>query len=397
MNRLKDILRGLASLRLTVVLFALSMVLILAGTLAQTQEGVWSVVDRYFRSVYIAIPFQLFVPEKVARIPGVLPFPGGLTLGVLLFVNLLGAHLMRFSFSWRRAGMIITHAGVLLLLVGEFVTGAFAKEGNMSIAEGSSANYIEDRRSCELAVVDPSDPSNDLVVVVPGDLLAEAGGGTGAPITHGMLPFSVRVVEWLPNSRLLGPMQASRSQLARATAGAGTRVAVSSVAVANGVDGADTDIPAAYIELARGETLLGTYLVTPWLTAPQSVDVGGKRYEIALRFERGYRPYTLSLVDFRHDRFVGTEVARNFSSLVRLSDPANGVDREVLISMNNPLRYAGETFYQASFAPDERGTVLQVVRNPGWLLPYVSCTMVTLGMLVHFGIRLSGSVRRKIA
>ena len=167
--------------------------------------------------------------------------------------------------------------------------------------------------------------------------------------------------------------------------------------MANGVDGANTDIPAAYIELTHGETLLGTYLVTPWLTAPQQVEVAGRRHEIALRFERGYRPYTLSLIDFRHDRFVGTEVARNFSSLVRLSDPAHGVDREVLISMNNPLRYAGETFYQASFAPDERGTVLQVVRNPGWLLPYLSCTMVTLGMLVHFGIRLAGPLRRKIA
>ena len=41
--------------------------------------------------------------------------------------------------------------------------------------------------------------------------------------------------------------------------------------------------------------------------------------------------------------------------------------------------------------------MLQVVRNPGWLLPYLSCTMVTLGMLVHFGIRLAGPLRRKIA
>jgi len=65
--------------------------------------------------------------------------------------------------------------------------------------------------------------------------------------------------------------------------------------------------------------------------------------------------------------------------------------------MNNPLRHAGETFYQASFSPDERGTVLQVVRNPGWLLPYISCTMVTIGMLVHFGVRFAGSVRRKVA
>ena len=138
-------------------------------------------------------------------------------------------------------------------------------------------------------------------------------------------------------------------------------------------------------------------MVSPLLNAPQTVVVGAKRYDIALRFERNYRSYTVSLLDFKHDRFVGTEMARNFSSLVRLSDPTERVDREVLISMNNPLRYAGETFYQASFAPDDSGTVLQVVRNPGWMLPYLSCALVSLGLLLHFGTRLSSSVRRKIA
>ncbi|MGA1223087.1 MAG: cytochrome c biogenesis protein ResB, partial [Phycisphaerales bacterium] len=167
MNAIRPALRSLASLRLTVVLFVLSMVLILAGTLAQTQQGIWLVVDEYFRSILVLIPFQLFVPEKIVRLPGVFPFPGGLTLGVLLFANLLAAHAVRFKPSWTRTGMILTHAGVLLLLVGEFVTGAFAKEGNMTIAEGASSNYIEDRRTCELVVVDQSDPTDDLVVSVP--------------------------------------------------------------------------------------------------------------------------------------------------------------------------------------------------------------------------------------
>jgi len=394
MNRIAGLLKPLASLRLSVVLFALSMFLILAGTLAQTSSGVWTVVDEYFRSVYVAIPFQIFLPEKVARIPGVLPFPGGLTLGVLLFVNLLAAHAVRFKLSWKRSGMIVTHAGVLLLLVGEFVTGAFAREGNMSIREGGSSNFIEDTRSAELAVIDPSDPREDLVTVVPAAILAEAGSDT---VSGGLLPFTVKVVEWMPNSRLLGPMQASAAQRARATVGAGLEMAAVPAAQANGVDGATTDFPSAYIEIARGDVALGTYLVTTWLNTPQPVVVDGRRYDISLRFERHYKPYSLSLVDFRHDRFVGTETARNFSSLVRLRDEGASVDREVLISMNNPLRYAGETFYQASFSPDDRGTVLQVVRNPGWLLPYISCTMVTVGMLVHFGVRFAGSVRRKTA
>jgi hypothetical protein len=60
------------------------------------------------------------------------------------------------------------------------------------------------------------------------------------------------------------------------------------------------------------------------------------------------------------------------------------------------LRYAGETFYQASFDQDNQGTVLQVVRNPSWLTPYFSCVLVGLGLLVHFAIHLLGfSLKRR--
>ena len=73
--------------------------------------------------------------------------------------------------------------------------------------------------------------------------------------------------------------------------------------------------------------------------------------------------------------------------------------------MNNPLRYvtkdeswfSGETFYQAGFFQDDSGTVLQVVKNPSWLLPYIACFMVSVGMAVHFGIHLFGFLRRRMA
>ena len=83
-----------------------------------------------------------------------------------------------------------------------------------------------------------------------------------------------------------------------------------------------------------------------------------------LRQERYYLPFSLHLIEFRHDKYPGTDIPKNFSSRVRLQNLENREDREVRIFMNNPLRYAGETFYQASFDPDDHGSVLQVVHNP---------------------------------
>ena len=394
MNPLLRVLKPIASLRLTVALFAMAMFLILAGTLAQVDEGIWSVVARYFRSLVVRIPFQIFVPRSMAHIPGAILFPGGFLIAAVMLVNLLAAHAVRFKFSTRRIGIIVTHAGVILLIVGEFVTGLAATEGNMAIDEGQTASYVEDIRSSELAVIDPSGDDDDLVVVVPDRILSRPG----ARIAHSLLPFEIRVDEWMPNSSILGPMQTSpekAANAAKADSGAGKTITAVPAPQATGVDGANADVPSAYITLFRGGQRLGSYLVTVHLEDPQPVEVGGKIYGIALRFTRTYKPYSVHLIDFRHDKFVGTETPRNFSSLVRLSDPAHNVDRQVLISMNHPLRYAGETFYQASFKQGDGGTVLQVVRNPGWLLPYISCALVGGGMLLHFGMKLVPVLRRR--
>jgi uncharacterized membrane protein len=65
--------------------------------------------------------------------------------------------------------------------------------------------------------------------------------------------------------------------------------------------------------------------------------------------------------------------------------------------MNQPLRYDGKAFYQASFGKADTLSVLQVVENPGWLLPYISCVVVSVGLLWHFGLTLRRSMRRREA
>jgi hypothetical protein len=64
--------------------------------------------------------------------------------------------------------------------------------------------------------------------------------------------------------------------------------------------------------------------------------------------------------------------------------------------MNNPLRYAGYTFYQASFEPgNDKVTILQVVRNPSWIIPYIACSLMTLGLLWQFTIHLLGFIAKR--
>ena len=88
---------------------------------------------------------------------------------------------------------------------------------------------------------------------------------------------------------------------------------------------------------------------------------------------------------------------KNFSSRLILDRPDTGEHREVLIYMNNPLRYAGETFYQASFDEDDGGTILQVVHNPSWVTPYLACLLVGSGLVVEFLSHLVPFLKRRRA
>ncbi len=379
--------RLLASLRLTVLLLALAMVLIFVGTIAQTRLGVWQAVDAYFRSWIAMADPGLFVPIDDAGLR--VPIPGGLTIAALMIVNLLAAHAVRFKATRKRVGVLVLHAGLIVLLAGEFVTGFMADEGLMSIDEGSSSSYIVDIRESELAVIDQSDPDRDRVITVPGWMLAEAAR-SGTPIVDDRLPFAVRVDRWMANAGLFHAHGESD-----ATAGIGLEARAEERPRVTGVEGGMADTPAAYVTLIDSERELGTWMISAALLDPQLVDAGDAVYGLALRHARTYLPFTLHLLDFRHDRFTGTTIARNFSSDVRLVDAARGTDRDVRIWMNNPLRYAGMTFYQSSYKPDGSGTVLQVVRNPGWLLPYVACVLVGGGMMWHFGQTLIGFLRRR--
>ncbi len=155
--------------------------------------------------------------------------------------------------------------------------------------------------------------------------------------------------------------------------------------------------PAAVLELVGPEGSLGTWLVTTQIATSQNVSYAGRTWRIGLRFERAYKPFSLTLLKVTHDIYPGTDIPKNFSSRVRIETPDGRDNREVLIYMNNPLRYAGLTFYQYQMDSEHATSVLQVVRNPSWLLPYISCAMMAAGLLAQFGIHLVRFATRRRA
>jgi len=193
-------IKALASLQLTVVLFALSIGLVFFGTVAQIDNGIWTVVDQYFWSWFVMVPVDLFhkmgtvfladqYPKDAAPWTGSFPFPAGKLIGLVMVLNLLAAHALRFRLSIKRSGILLIHSGLLLLFVGEFMTREYAVEQRMTIPEGESVAFTEGSRHYELAFVDRSNPATDAVTVIPASRLKN----TESRITHPDLPVDVQV------------------------------------------------------------------------------------------------------------------------------------------------------------------------------------------------------------
>ncbi len=520
-------IRLFGSLKLTVGLLALSLVLVFAGTLAQVDKGIGQVTAEYFRTGIAWIELRIFFPPHwfphMPVLPGAIPFPGGWLIGYLMAINLLCAHAVRFKVqargsrliagcllitlgglsiwliiasggqdgvwelseqpiwftrmlakgvllaawmgvmaawvklvrrrvsqarvvgsvglalscligwlfcggdqtllnesalrilwqllqgglaslvAWlgcalifrRRAGIVLLHTGIGLMMLGELLVGLHAVEGRMRLREGETVNFVEDTRALEIAIVDASAADYDHVVVVPGSMLRP-----GNRVTHAALPFDLQVTEFFSNSSL----QRSRpDQINPATAGLGLEWQVRRETPVSSTEDR-VNMPSAYVTiLEKGEDQpIATHLLSLHhanLGLAEHVKREENLYEVSLRFRRTYKPYALTLHDFRFDKYIGTSKARNFSSDVRLVDRERGVDRDVRIWMNNPLRYRGETFYQSSFAgANESGrevSVLAVVSNRGWMIPYVSCMLVAVGMCSHFGTNLLEFLQRR--
>lgn len=381
------------SLELTVALLALSIVLIFWATLAQSDLGVWGVQQKFFHSFFV----MEMIPGTQFPVP---VFPGGYFIGGLLFVNLLAAHVYRFKYTWRKAGIWLAHAGIALLLVGELLSGIWQQESQLSFREGESRNYAESFRSNEVAIVDTTDPKVDKVVAIPADLLAK-----GDPIQCPQLPFRVVPKYYTPNSVTVAPNLVQGAPPSQADQGPPFLRQFVPMPLALTYKENEKNLPAAYVELDGPEGPLGTWLLAEQLVVdpnqppldmpPQHFEYDGHSYKISLRPTRHYTPYTLTLLKITNDIYPGTDIPKNFASRVRITSDDGRDSREAVIYMNNPLRYRGLTYYQYQMDKASGLSVLEVVRNPSWRLPYLACAMVALGLVIQFCLHLAGFIRRR--
>jgi ResB-like family len=300
----------------------------------------------------------------------------------------------------RKGAVVLIHIGILMLMVNEVYVSLTNHEQQMYIAEGETSSVAVDIRSSEMVVVDSSTPEDTKVTSIPSTMMQK-----GELITDLSLPFDLKCSRFFINADLTR-IDASSKPENNANTGVGKVFEAVELPPTPAIGSErKNDRPAAYVELFKKGTneSLGKFLISMLAFDNEvldSVTVDGKTYQIGMRHKTTVKPYEVQLLDAEKTTYPGTSIPKSFASDLLLTDRDRGlIESPQRVWMNNPLRYGNETFYQSGM--DELNgreyTVLQIVKNSGWMIPYVACMFVVLGLVVQFGTTLEKMVQTKSA
>ena len=262
--------------------------------------------------------------------------------GVMLLLTLSLLGIIYKNRMWKKFGAFVLHVAFVAILLGAALTRYFEYEGVIHIREGLSENemlsvqpYFQIRTKKELFEYPLS--------------LAQLGNNA----------FSYS--EIIDGKRLHVNYKSFR---------AGSKGELSSVMVEATYD---NKLKTVNIEGGAG------WIEPPTLLRFDNVEIalswGSKVIEL---------PFSFKLNDFELERYPGSKSPSSYASEVEVLNKADNSVLPYPIFMNHPLHYKGYTFFQSSYDTDEKGTILEVNKDPGKWPTYFGYFLLCVGFVGNF-------------
>jgi len=350
------------SLRLTnadITFFILPLIMLnlIAGTLAQHSMGLYAAQKMFFSSFITWI--------------GPVPLPGGYILIGLFTLSLLLKFILRSSWHLNKTGIILSHLGVLIILIGGLFTALTAREGYMVIAENTQTPYVYDYHQRELFIFE----NDQLKQTIPfQDIQTEQTLNLGS--------FKLKILSRCENCKII-----KREDAHDKLSGLEPQSLASFMALESQTPEKEPEenLSGISFELQSSSLpdLSGFYIAFESMPKPITLQAEGTDYKLIFGKKQTRLPFSLHLNDFTKKTYPGSFMAQAYSSDIIVKD--NDLEWPVTIEMNKPLRYKGYTFYQSSFqqSAESEVSILSVVQNQGQIYPYIGTVVLAIGLIAH--------------
>jgi len=379
-GKIFDVLSGFGLATITLLLLGL---LTWLATLEQIDNGLYPTLNKYFhwKALYL-------IPEINGKMVP-LPLPGGYWVCAVLLLNLILGGIIRIKKGWNHVGNIISHFGIILMLAGGGVAHHFSERGNMAIVEGQSSDTAEDYFEYVVEVAEIKDGKPENIHVIRGKEINDLTRDRLRTFRLPDFPFDLQLTGYLPNT-----VPVSTSERAP---NSGQRIAdgyfLAEKPATIPPEPAEQFTAGCYARiLQRDGTKSEPFILAGANFHPFTWREGDRIFTIDMHKRFWPMAFTVKLDKFTAAFHPGTMMASKFvSDITRIE---NGGEAKVTISMNEPMRYEGLTFFQASYGPPGAGpnqklySVFEVVKNPADKWPEYSLWIVAFGMLVTFMIKL---------
>jgi len=359
-----------ASLKLTVFCILFLIVLVFWGTIYQTNHGLYQAQQRFFYSWY----FFLF---------GFIPLPGTVFISFILSLNLIASLFFRISFKLSNIGNIITHFGLIILLLGGGVTLFFSVNSSLVLKEGQTKHMSSVSGKWEVAVWEKGN-DNTQRTVYAFDVTEIQQKKTFILDT-----IELEIMKFHTNCFPVFAKSDEKSPFINSSGIINLRKIKASLEAGNNIAGT--------IFKVRSGNKRKKILLFSRDKYPTQLSINKKVFNFKLRKKTYILPIKIKLKDFRIKKYLNSNIVKSYESIVEISNET-GMTRDVKISMNKPLRYENLTFFQSSYSIDSDGTeysIFSVVKNSGRLLPYISSLFIFFGLAIHF-IIMFYTKRRKL-
>ena len=367
---------------LATVLLLIMGLLTWFATLEQIDNGLHATLRKYFswKAWYV-------IPEVKGKMVPLL-LPGGYWTGALLVVNMTLGGIIRARKGWKHFGNLLAHAGIIFMLIAGGVAHHFEVRGNMAIEPNKSNDVAEDyfEHVVEICEVD-GEGEIAKIHVIRGEHVMDLTNGRSRIIRLPELPFDLELAGYEINANPVHQYEVAPRNKERVIDGYYLFAQEPEVEAERNTGGCYARV------IHRDGKTSDPFILSALSFYHHTVEHEGKFYGLNMRKRLWPMPFELRLDDFTAEFHPGTKRPAKFVSEVTRIE--SGTEAKVTIQMNEPLRYEGLTFYQASYGPRGAGpdedlfTVLEVVSNPADKWPEYALYIVTVGMLIAFLTKLA--------